>query len=80
MFDTAGKSAVVGDLFRIYGVSRRAGAGYHWTTIPDGVEFTGDEIFDPAKMNELYDLGYKTALTGPQWFTDSPGLGTSVAP
>jgi hypothetical protein len=85
VFDSAGKAAVVGDLFRIYSVSVREGSGYHWTTIPNGVEITGDEIFDPAKMQELYDLGYRTALEGPRWFREPPGfgtdlVGTSVAP
>jgi hypothetical protein len=74
VFDTAGKAAVVGDLFRIYAVSVHDQSGFHWTTIPNGVEITGDEVFDPVRMNELYELGYRTAVAGPQWFTSPPGL------
>jgi hypothetical protein len=81
VFDSAGKAALVGDLFRIYTVANREGSGYHWMTIPNGVELTGNEVFDPVQMQMLYDLGYRTALAGPRWFTDPPGLGTtSLAP
>ena len=80
VFDTAGKAAVVGDLVRIYAVAVRDRSSYSWITIPNGVEITGNEVFDPEKMIELYDLGYQTAITGPRWFTEPPGLGTSVAP
>jgi len=80
VFDSAGKAAVVGDLVRIYAVAVRDRSNYFWTTIPNGVEITGNEVFDPAKMIELYDLGYQTAIGGPRWFTEPPGLGTSLAP
>jgi hypothetical protein len=79
-FDSASKAAAVGDLFRIYAVTRREDAGYRWTTIPGGVEITGDEVFDPVKMTELYEIGYRTASTGPTWWTDPPGLGGTAAP
>lgn len=73
VFDSSGKAAVVGDLFRIYAITSREETGYHWTTIPEGVELFGDEVFDPAKMRELYDLGYRDALAGPAWSTNPPG-------
>jgi hypothetical protein len=79
VFDSAGKSAVVGDLFRIYAVAVREQSGYHWVTIPDGVEITGNEVFDPEKMSELYDLGYRKGLEGPVWLTSPPGLGSPAA-
>jgi hypothetical protein len=72
--ESAGKSAVVGDLFRIYAVARREEAGYHWVTIPDGIEIEGAEFFDPARMRELYDVGYRVAREGPLWATQPPGL------
>ncbi|MFO1306493.1 MAG: patatin-like phospholipase family protein [Burkholderiales bacterium] len=74
VFDSAGKASVVGDLFRIYSVSTREGFGYNWMTIPPGVELTGNEVFDPAKMQSLYDLGYRMAKEGPRWFTRPPGF------
>jgi hypothetical protein len=72
--ESAGKSAVVGDLFRVYAVARREEAGYHWVTIPNGVEIEGAEFFDPARMGELYDVGYRLAREGPRWETQPPGL------
>jgi hypothetical protein len=80
VFDTSGKAAAVGDLFRIYAVTRREEAGYRWTTIPGGVEITGDEVFDPVKMTELYEIGYRSATAGPAWWTDPPGLGGASMP
>lgn len=80
VFDSSGKAAVVGDLFRIYAITSREQTGYHWTTIPEGVELFGDEIFDPAKMRELYDLGFSGALAGPSWSTKPPGVAAESPP
>ena len=79
VFDSSGKASVVGDLFRIFAITSREQTGYHWTTIPEGVELFGDEVFDPAKMRELYDLGYRGALAGPVWSTSPPGA-AALAP
>lgn len=67
-------SAIVGDLFRIYTLTRIEGASFHWITMPAGIELTGNEIFDPAKMTELYELGYQRARAGPVWTTRPPHL------
>ena len=72
--DSAAKAATVGDLFRIHTLTAREGAGFRWITIPDGVEIRGDEVFDPARMQELYEVGRQRALEGPQWFTGPPGI------
>jgi hypothetical protein len=53
--------------------------GFHWTTIPEGVELVGDEVFDPVKMRALYDLGFRGALAGPAWSTKPPGV-TAASP
>jgi hypothetical protein len=79
-FESASKSAVVGDLFRIYAVTLREQAGFNWVTIPENVELVGNELFDPVKMRELYDLGYRHALTDSPWITDPPGLRWSAPP
>ena len=65
---------MVGDLFRIYAFALREQAGFHWVTIAESVELAGAEVFDPAKMAELYEVGRKAALAGPVWSTDPPGL------
>jgi len=72
-FTAAAKSATLGDLFRIWAFSLRQGAGYHWITIPNGVELAGDETFDPVAMRRLYDLGFAKSRDGPEWATAPPG-------
>lgn len=74
VLDSSGKSGMIGDLFRIYAFAREAGASFHWTTIPAGVEIQGDEAFDPVKMAKLFDIGYRTATAGPVWATRPPGF------
>lgn len=65
--------ATSGDLFRIYIQAGAEDAGFHWVTMPDGVEVRGDELFDPAKMRELFAVGYEMARSGPRWQTRPPG-------
>ena len=70
----AGKSAVVGDLFRIYAQALREHSGYHWITIPEGINLAGNETFDPLVMQRLYDIGYAIARSGPPWNVVPPGV------
>jgi hypothetical protein len=72
-FSAAAKSATLGDLFRIFAFSLRNAAGYHWITIPNGVELAGDETFDPVAMRRLYDIGFGKSRDGPEWATAPPG-------
>ena len=74
-FQAAGTSAVVGDLVRIYALSKREGSEYHWVTIADDVNLTSSETFDPVAMQKLYDIGYQAALVGPVWNRFPPGVG-----
>jgi predicted acylesterase/phospholipase RssA len=78
--DTAGKSGVVGDIFRIRSFAREAQASFYWITIPAGVELEGNEVFDPVIMRRLYDVGYGTATAGPEWISRPPGFRFDVAP
>jgi len=73
-FQAAGRSAVVGDLFRIYALALREHSGYHWITIPEGINLAGNETFDPLVMQQLYDVGYATARAGPPWNILPPGV------
>jgi len=75
VLEASGRSAVVGDLFRIYAFSLREQGEFQWITIPQGVDLSGAEVFDPVTMGELYGIGYKQALAGPVWSVDPPGLG-----
>ena len=72
-FSAAAKAATLGDLFRIFAFSLRNATGYHWITIPNGVELAGDETFDPVAMRRLYDIGFGKSRDGPGWATAPPG-------
>lgn len=74
VLEANGRSALVGDLFRIYAFSLKEQASFQWLTIADGIDITGAEFFDPEKMKMLYEVGYQSALAGPIWSTRPPGL------
>jgi hypothetical protein len=80
VIEASGRAGVVGALFIIYAVAQREQASFHWVTIPQGVEIPGAEVFDPVKMSKLYEVGYRTALAGPVWSTDPPGLPGEPSP
>lgn len=73
-FESTGKSAVIGDLFRIHAVTSREGSGFNWITIPEDFNLAGSETFDPEVMRNLYELGYNRAVAGPVWSTTPPGV------
>ncbi len=72
--NASSRAAMVGSLFRIYGFAREAQAGFHWVTIPDGIEIEGTETFDPVRMRALYEAGYDYARKGPVWTRQPPGF------
>jgi predicted acylesterase/phospholipase RssA len=74
------KARAADDVFRIHLFAREAEARFHWITIPEGVEIEGDEVFDPVKMRELYEIGYQMAIEGPAWITRPPGFGWESSP
>jgi hypothetical protein len=74
VLDTTGRTAVIGDLFRIYVGAQAEGAGYRWITIPRDFDLRGNEVFDPVLMSALFELGYAQALAGGDWRTRPPGL------
>jgi predicted acylesterase/phospholipase RssA len=80
VLEASSRAGLVGDLFRIHSFALREQAGFHWVTIAEGVEVPGAEVFDPAKMLALYEVGYRAALEGPVWWTDPPGLRRAPTP
>jgi hypothetical protein len=74
VIEATSRAGVVGALFIIYAFALREQASFQWVTMPQGVELRGTEVFDPVKMTELYDVGYRTALAGPVWSVDPPGV------
>lgn len=71
--ESIGLSAAVGDLFRIHAVAVREDAGYHWITIPEGISLDSNEVFDPAMMSSLFQLGSRMGREGVPWRTRPPG-------
>ena len=79
-FELAARSATLGDLFRIWAVAQRDSAGFMWITIPEGVELSGNETFDPDVMVRLYEMGFQRALGGPVWSSQLPGFQLRATP
>ena len=79
-FELAARSATLGDLFRIWAVAQRDSAGFNWITIPEGVELSGNETFDPEVMGRLYEVGFQRAMSGPVWNSDPLGIQLQFAP
>ena len=57
----------VGDLFRIYLITKREGIDFNLASIPPDFVPNAQEAFDPVEMKRLYDLGYSMALNGYPW-------------
>jgi predicted acylesterase/phospholipase RssA len=74
------RAAMVGDLFREYALARREEATFQWVTIAEGVELQGAEVFDPVRMGDLYEIGYRIARAGPEWEVQPPAFRTAQPP
>jgi predicted acylesterase/phospholipase RssA len=66
------RAGTVNDLIRVHAINREA--GFYWVTIGENVELEGAEVFDPARMRELYDIGYGVGRAGPEWEVNPPGF------
>ena len=64
----------VGDLYRIYTITRRDGIEFNYVAIPAEFEPKGKEAFDPHEMKRLFDLGFNLARTGYNWQKQPPGM------
>jgi len=74
LLSIAGKAATgltgsqgVGDLYRIYVITKRDGADYNLASIPPDWVPNPKEPFDPEDMKRLYDVGYNMAKSGYPW-------------
>lgn len=64
----------LGDLYRLYVSCQRDGIDYNLAYIPDSFLLQPKEIFDPAYMKNLFDLGYKMGKEGVRWEKTPPGV------
>jgi hypothetical protein len=70
------KNQGIGDLYRIYSVTRRDGIDFNLASIP--ADFTGvsDEPFDQKYMIALFNRGYDLASHDYSWTKAPPGMET----
>lgn len=80
VLDTASRSAVIGDLFRVYTITVREQGRFNWVTIPNDLRLAGEELFDPVAMTALYDVGLRLGEDGSGWRTRLPGDRETIHP
>jgi hypothetical protein len=61
------KNQGIGDLYRLYVFCKRNGIGFNLAYIPDDIQDTSTETFDPVFMTQLFDTGRQMALGGYPW-------------
>ncbi|MFO0831714.1 MAG: patatin-like phospholipase family protein [Phycisphaerales bacterium] len=64
----------VGDLYRIYLETLRDGMDFRLATIPASADRPTQEMFDPAYMSQLFELGSSAAKGGYAWSKAPPGF------
>ena len=65
---------VIGDLYRIYQVTKRDGTDFNLAYIPGTFKALHTRQFDPTYMRELYGFGFKQATAGYHWSKQPPML------
>ena len=64
----------VGDLYRLYLLSKRDGIDYNVSWIPSSFTDKLEKPFDPPYMKKLYDVGRAEMLAGRAWSKVPPGF------
>jgi len=62
----------IGDLYRIFALTKRDGLEFHLAYIPKDFDEMPTEVFDPVYMRKLFDLGYEMARSGYEWQKTPP--------
>lgn len=68
------KNQGIGDLYRIYSVTRRDGIDFNLASIPADFRETSGEPFDQKYMVALFDRGYDLASHNYSWVKAPPGM------
>lgn len=68
----------IGDFYRMYLVTQRAGATFNLAYITDDFRADHKEDFDQAYMRALYHYAYEKAARGYPWDHAPPGLTPKV--
>ena len=64
----------IGDLYRIFTITRRDKVDYNLAYIPDSFRAVKTKDFDPVYMRTLFELGYGLAANGYSWAKHPPVL------
>jgi predicted patatin/cPLA2 family phospholipase len=68
------KNQGIGDLYRIYSITRRDEIDFNLASIPADFGDTSGEPFDQKYMIALFDRGYDLASHGYSWMRAPPGM------
>jgi predicted acylesterase/phospholipase RssA len=68
------KNQGIGDLYRIYSITKRDGIDFNLASIPPDFTETSDEPFDQKYMIALFDRGYNLANHNYSWVKAPPGM------
>jgi predicted acylesterase/phospholipase RssA len=68
------KNQGIGDIYRIYSITKRDGIDFNLANIPSDFSDVSDEPFDQRYMNALFDRGYDLASHNYSWTKAPPGL------
>ena len=68
------KNQGIGDLYRIYSVTKREGIDFNLASIPSDFTDTSNEPFDQRYMISLFDRGYDLASHNYSWAKAPPGM------
>jgi predicted acylesterase/phospholipase RssA len=68
------KNQGIGDLYRIYSVTRRDGIDFNLASIPPDFTDTSNEPFDQKYMVALFERGYDLASRNYSWVKAPPGM------
>jgi hypothetical protein len=65
---------VIGDLYRIYEVTKRDGTDFNLAYIPETFKVPHTSQFDTAYMRQLYEFAFSQAAAGYHWTKQPPAL------
>jgi predicted acylesterase/phospholipase RssA len=72
------KNQGIGDLYRIYTLTRRDGIDFYLASIPADFSITSDEPFDRNYMVALFERGFQLGSGHYPWIKTPPGLELTV--
>lgn len=72
--DTLIKADGIGDLYRLYAISKRDNISYNYTSIPAAFDGVSKSAFDKVYMTSLFEAGYDAAQEPQPWMHTPPGL------